>query len=478
MNQRPNILLVVADGMQARTLDPNHPCQTPHLQRLGERGVRIRNAYTCLPTCSPARASMMTGLLPHNHGVLEVEHGVDADQSVLRANHPHWAQRLRDAGYATAYFGKWHIERSGDLDRFGWDTVETRGAKAHRDSSQTGSAVADVALDPATVRVYHGPDGYNDTLQYGVTDVPPCERPIGRPAAQAGEFLQHASRDRPWCCCVSYYEPNEALIVGREAHRQYDADTLPLPASLRDDLRDRPAIYRREQAIWKDLPDTVWRQALACYYGRITEIDDQVGRLINVLETTGNIDNTLVIFTADHGRYMGAHGLDAHNFGAFEEAYNIPMVAAGPGIARGVATDARVGIQDLCPTICELASVDPIRVPDSRSFAPLLTDPATAASTFRQGYAEYHGTRFRMTQRIYWENEWKFVFNGFDYDELYNLENDPHEMRNLIDHPETVDRARHMMTRIWARIRETDDRTLLNTHYHSMRFARVGPSAG
>ena len=475
MPNRPNILVIIADGMQEQTLDPAHPCRTPNLERLMKRGVRVRNAYTALPTCSPARASLMTGLLPHNHGVLEVEHAVDHDQSVLRTENPHWAQRLREDGYATAYFGKWHIERTGELERFGWDVHDTQGAKEHRDSSQRGGKDGEVPLDPATVRHYRGPEGYNDALQYGVTDVPPKERQIGRPASLAVEHLAEAKRDGPWCCCVSYYEPNEALVVGREAYDQYDVDTLPLPASLHDDLHDRPGLYRREQAIWEDVTDDVWRQALACYYGRITEIDGQAGRLTDVLESTGQSDNTIVVFTADHGRYLGAHGMDAHNFGAFEEIYNIPMVVAGPGIAHGVTAEARVGIHDLCPTICELAGVPPIGAPDARSFAPLLADPVSARADYQAGYAEYHGTRFRLTQRISWEGAWKFVFNGFDYDELYNLAEDPHEMMNLAALPEHAERTRHMMTQVWRRARETDDHTILNTHYHSMRFAAVGP---
>lgn len=471
----PNILLVVADGMQERTIDPEHPCRTPHLQRLMTRGVRVRNAYTPLPTCSPARASLMTGLLPHNHGVLEVEHTVDPDQSMLRADRPHWAQRLRDAGYATAYFGKWHIERTAELDRFGWDVHDIRGAKAHRDSSQKGGVMAEAPLDPQTVRYYRGPAGYNDALQYGVTDVPPERRQIGLPTRLAAEHLAVAPAGLPWCCCVSFYEPNEALVVGREAYEQYDLDRLPLPASLRDDLHGRPALYRREQAIWNGTPDEVWRQVLACYYGRITEIDAQLGRLLDVLEASGQLEDTVVVFTSDHGRYVGAHGMDAHNFGAFEEAYRIPMVVAGPGVAADAATDARVGLHDLCPTICDLTGTTaPDRI-DGRSFATLLRDPPAVEGDFREGYAEYHGTRFRLSQRVYWKGPWKYVFNGFDHDEMYNLQDDPYELVNLAGREEHAGRARHMMAQIWRYARQTGDHTICNTHYHSMRFGIVGP---
>ncbi|MBE84091.1 MAG: hypothetical protein CME21_16135 [Gemmatimonadetes bacterium] len=474
--EQPNILLFIADGMQSRVLSTGHDCRTPTIDRLIGRGLHITGAHTPLPTCSPARASLMTGLLPHNHGVLEVEHGVDPDQCVLRTEHPHWAQRLRDAGYDTGYFGKWHVERTGELEPFGWNTFDIRGARGHANASQKGLGV-DESLDPDTVRMYEGPEGYNDTLKYAVTDVAVNDRPIGGPATLACEWLEQA-RDTPWCCVVSYYEPNEALIVGRDAHEQYDVDALKLPANLKDDLTDRPNIYRRDQQIWSNISDDEWRQILACYYGRITELDGQVTRVIDKLEKTGDLDNTVVIFTADHGRYVGSHGLEAHNFGGFEEIYSVPLVVAGPGVAEGVKTHALVGFHDIGPTILDLAGAEPFGVADSSSFADLLADPVEGGDNHRSAYAEYFGSRFRLTQRIYWEDEWKFVFNGFDFDELYNLADDPWEMQNLVGRPEHEVRIRHMMARIWERMHETGDTTLLNSHYHSMRFAAIGPNGG
>jgi len=475
-SERPNILLFVTDGWQARTLSDGHDCKTPTIDGLIERGVCITGAHTTLPTCSPARASLMTGLFPHNHGVLEVEHGVDPDQCVLRTEHPHWAQRLRESGYDTGYFGKWHVERTGELEPFGWDTFDIRGARGHANASQKGLAVDDT-LDPATVKQYQGPEGYNDTLKLAVTDVAANDRPIGGPATLACDWLME-TREKPWCCVVSYYEPNESLIVGREAYEQYDVDQIELPENLHDDLSDRPNIYRRDQQIWRDVSDDEWREILACYYGRITELDGQVARVLDALESTDQMENTIVIFTSDHGRYVGSHGLEAHNFGAFEEIYNVPLVVAGPGVAKGVTTDAIVGFHDLCPTILELAGEEPFDALDSVSFVDLLKDPNGAAGNHRQGYAEYFGTRFRLTQRVYWEDDWKFVFNGFDFDELYNLADDPWEMNNLAAEPEHADRVRHMMTGVWRRMHETGDTTLLNSHYHSMRFAAIGPNSG
>ena len=282
--------------------------------------------------------------------------------------------------------------------------------------------------------------------------------------------------DKPWACCVSYPEPNVPVIAGRKAFEQYDVKAINLPMNLRDEFGNSPAFYRRQREILAHISDDDWREALAVYYALITELDAQFGRLLDRLEATGQLENTVVIALSDHGRYMGSHGFDAHNFGAFEEAYNIPLIMAGPGIVQGQVTDANVSLHDLCPTLIELAGAEPVGAPDSKSFAALLADPETEAENFRQSYAEFYGTRYLMTQRILWEGPWKFVFNGFDYDELYNLDEDPHELSNLGNEPEHLDRMKSMMAEIWKIVKMTGDRILLETHYSPMRFALVGPN--
>lgn len=478
MPAQPNILLFLPDGMQAATIDPGHDCQTPHFDRLAERGLRFTRAHTVCPTCSPARSSLMTGLLPHNHGVLEVEHGRDPDQCVLRTDRPHWAQRLSDAGYRTGYFGKWHIERSHRLEQFGWQEYVCKGSEHVRNLGKGSEGPAAVPVDERLSGYLDGPEGYNRILHYGVTDVSAEERSPGITTRQAQEFLRSAMMDdRPWCCCVSFSEPNEALVVGRDVYEQYDVDSIELPPNLRDDFRDRPNLYQRQQAIAAKLSERHWREARACYYGRITELDRQFGKLLDQLDAAGALDKTIVILVADHGRYVGAHGFDAHNCGPFEEIYRIPLLASGPGILMGQTSTALVGIHDLCPTLLELGGVEPIDAADSRSFAPVLRDPVGASAEFDEGYAEYHGTRFPLMQRILWQGPWKMVFNGFDFDELYNLKDDPHEMRNLARLPEHQPRIEEMMRAIWKRVRGTGDRAIAESHYFSMRLAVVGPNA-
>ena len=476
--QRPNILLVIADGMQADAVLPGHPCLTPNLEALANRGVRFRNAHTTCPTCSPARASLMTGQLPHTHGVLEVEHGRDDDQCVLREQYRHFAQNLSDAGYRTGYFGKWHIERSQDVSRFGWQEGVVKGAAHVKNLGRGQAGPATFELDEDLTGYVEGPRGYKKILHWGVTDTPLSERYPGLTVADAEQFLdERISDSSPWCCCVSFSEPNEALVAGREVFDQYDRATLPLPENIFDDMSDRPNIYQREQHIGRHISEEHWRSARACYFSRITEIDQLVGQLTNRLEAAGQLEDTVIVFLADHGRYVGAHGFDAHNFGPFEEIYRVPLIVAGPKINAGSECRAQVSIADVGTTICDIGRAEAIETPDSRSFVSLLSSSNDIPEEFEIGYAEYHGTRFPLMQRIIWQDDWKFVFNGFDFDELYNLNDDPFEMTNLAAKPEQQGRVESMMSEVWRRVRDTKDRAILESHYFSMRFACVGPDA-
>lgn len=476
MNRHPNILFFFVDGMQGRAFAKGGICHTPNLDRVAEQGVTFSRAYTPTPTCSPARASLMTGLLAHNHGVLQVEHCVDDDQSVLRTDKPHWAQRLVDAGYHTGYFGKWHIERSFKLEDFGWQVNGCDKSDLYLDARRELTRAETDHLDEHVKRWQTNAPGYKPTLHYAVTDVPVHDRPVSVPAKLAKGFLGEAlEQTQPWCCCVSYPSPNEAMVCSRETFDLYDVNDIDSPPNLNDELAGRPAIYRRTQQLWRDITHRQWQEARACYYARITELDSQLGMLLDQIENAGQLQNTIVVVTSDHGKYVGGHGMEAHNFGAFEEIYNIPLVVSGPGIAENQCTDARVGLHDLCPTLLALARAGTIDVPDSTSFVDVLQDPSNQDGRFTMGYAEYHGTRFPLMQRVLWADQWKLVFNGFDFDELYDLENDPYETNNLAANPAYQERLHAMMREIWIKVHATGDRTLEETQYYSMRFACIGP---
>ena len=476
MANQPNILFLMTDQMQGRTVEPDHPCRTPNFDRLAERGVRFTRAYTPNAVCSPARASLMTGLLPHTHGVLEVTHCVDDDQCVLRTEHPHWAQRLEEEGYRNGYFGKWHVERSNNLSAFGWQTdfgSQSDGFRAYRSTVQKAAGKERLSFS----RKNNLPAGYNKTTLYGATNRPPEARGMGVTTDLALQFIEEAVEGSdPWCCFASVTEPHDPFIAGEEAFALYDVDSLELPPNVHDDMSDRPGVYRKAARAWADMTDREKKEAAACYYASITEIDAQFGRLLNAVEEAGQLQNTIVVLTSDHGELLGAHGLYCKNFTGFEEVYHIPLIVSGPGVQEGSVSSARVGLHDLAPTLLELADAEPIGAPDSRSFASALLDPEGASANFTQGFAEYHGGRYRVTQRVVWDGSWKLVWNGFDFDELYDLETDPYEMRNRIDDPSCRERVESLMRQAWRVVRDTKDGALFNSHYPILRLAPVGPN--
>ena len=474
MSDRPNILFLMTDQMQGQVLRPDHPCITPNFDRLIARGVRFDRAYTPNAVCSPARASLMTGLLPHSHGVLEVTHCVDDDQCVLRTEHPHWAQRLESAGYHTMYFGKWHVERSNDLTQFGWKIDGGSGGELF--GAFRRELTQDVKPPHYSLRKNNDlPEGYTDSILYGVTDQPAATRGMGVTTSLAYAHLQKAVQgDDPWCCFVSVTEPHDPFICGEGAFSKYDVDAIELCPNVHDDLSDKPNIYRKAGLTWADMNDRQKREAAACYYASITEIDEQYGRLIKLVEDAGQLENTIVVLSSDHGELLGSHGLYCKNYSGFEEVYNIPMVIAGPGIEQGQVSDARVGLHDLCPTLLDVAGTEGIDVPDSSSFAAVLSAP-DATDDFQRGFAEYHGGRYRVTQRVVYDGNWKLVMNGFDFDELYNLDNDPYEMTNLASDPAYRDQLYDLTKYMWQVIRDTGDTALFNSQYPVLRVAPFGP---
>ncbi|MCK5740471.1 sulfatase-like hydrolase/transferase [bacterium] len=474
--KKPNILLFLLDGMQGRVLGADHVCQTPNFDRLARKGIWFRNAYTPTPTCSPARASLMTGLLAHNHGVLQVEHCVDDDQSALRTDKPHWAQRLADAGYKTGYFGKWHIERSYELEKYGWQTNYCDRGPKYQQALHEKTVPEREHLDPEIIHYCQAAPGYQPFLHYAVTDVPVEQRPISLPTRLGQVFLEEALQtDTPWCVCISHPDPNEAMVCSRDSYEKYDTENIELPENWADPMENRPAMYRRVQKLWSDMTPEKWRQALACYYARISELDQQFGKVLDQIEQAGELDNTIIIVTSDHAKYVGSHGMDAHNWGQFEEIYNIPMVISGPGISENAISDARVGLHDVCPTLLEQVGAEMIDVPDSRSFTTLLSTPDDPEQEFTTAYAEYHGTRFPLAQRVFWDGNFKFIFNGFDEDELYDLAADPHELKNLAAEKKYAPVKEKLMQNIWRRIRDTYDKALYEGHYYSMQFGLMGP---
>lgn len=466
----PNLLFLMTDQQQADTVKPGSPCQMPHLARLAEGGARFERCYAPNPICSPTRASLMTGLLPHSHGMVDVTHAVEPYRAELKPGLPFWSQALQAAGYRTGYFGKWHIERSNRLEQFGFETYEVE-----RYQQLQGLVERDT---PMKIRGTVQQKGYKDFLLYGVTGEPVESTPEYQLYSQGIEFLQQTARDpnRPWALFLSTEAPHDPYLAPAAYYDRYDPAGLPQPASFDDPLLDRPAIYRRIQRVWQQLDWPQFAQATVCYYAACSLIDDQIGRLLAALHDLGQEKNTLIVFTSDHGDYMGAHRLMLKGIPAFEEVYRVPLILRGPGIPAGRQVEQVTGLIDLAPTLVQLTTGGSFPG-HGRSLLPLLQqEPVPAWQD--EAFAECHGQRFFYTQRILWRDRYKYVFNGFDEDEFYDLAADPHEQHNLVGETGYRPVLEEMAGRMWAIIQQTGDTTMSGAQYGMFRFAPVGPEAG
>jgi len=245
-------------------------------------------------------------------------------------------------------------------------------------------------------------------------------------------------------------------------------------------------IYRRLQQVWKDLTWEDFARISASYYGFCSMMDDQVGRVLAALDSTGQAENTLVVYISDHGDYLGAHRLLLKGVPAFEQAYRVPLIMAGPGLPAGKTVSQRVSQLDLAASMLPLLGLSRENSEKSalpaigRSLIPLFGESpeqiAQQNAWSSQHFAECHGQRFFYTQRVLWWQDYKYVFNGFDQDEFYDLKSDPHELHNLAQEAHLRPIIEEMAARMWNVMHATQDTNMIEAEYGMFRFAPVGPS--
>ena len=467
MPSRPNILFLMTDHTNAQALGAGSQCLTPNLDALARDGHRFGRCYTTNAICSPARASLMTAMYPSTHGMWDCTHTQRQEWvDVPVERFTYFSQHLADAGYRNAYFGKWHVEQTNKLENFGWHEYDLA-------SSARAKAI------PGTETIVPK-DGYRDYTLAAVSD---DTETGGHPAFDNGiDFLRrHAEgeqSDQPFCCFVSASEPHDAYVPPQKFFDMYDLDNLELSPTLRDEPVGKPEVVRRMRSVWLGMTDDDWRRVTAAYWAVITFIDYEVGRIIDVLKETGQYDDTIIVFTSDHGDMLGGHGLVTKGVGtSYEEVYNIPLIVKAPGATPGREDDQTLtGMVDLGPTLLDLCGVGPLEAAQGRSLRPVLEGTADT-DDWQDAYGEFFGQRFVYTQRIVWHGDWKYVFSPGGIDELYNLADDPHETLNLAEDEAHRETLRDMVKRMWRKMRDIGDVSLFGTHYATLRTAPIGPES-
>ena len=329
--------------------------------------------------------------------------------------------------------------------------------------------------------LYQQREGWPQRVLYATSTTEPEESRDGQLTTRAiGLIEEQASWEEPWCLYVGWTNPHDPYIAHDKYLRQYqerfgDPSSIPQIPSYRDDLCDKPNIYRRlHEQLWGHLPWDEVAQMIRHYSAMVTFLDEQLGKLLQALERTGQAENTIVIYTSDHGDYVGAHGLFAKGVGAFDEAYRVPLLVRWPaGLSQpGRTVDAFTSLLDVGPTLLELCGAEPLAEQHGQSLVPFLRGetPADWPDDF---VGEFLGHENFYTQRQVRTRTHKFVWNAFDYDELYDLEADPYETRNLAANPAYDAAKRDMVARLWRWSSRTGD--CINNAYPLNAILPYGP---
>ncbi|MFQ5808569.1 MAG: sulfatase-like hydrolase/transferase [Armatimonadota bacterium] len=445
-----NILFLMTDQQHHRTLGcaGNELIRTPHLDRLAAEGVRFTQAFCPTPFCSPTRVSVITGLYPHRHGqntnTKGREHAVRSDWVTTE-------DMLFDRGLATAHRGKWHIGPKADFRAYrgdeagrgyvtGYGMFQEKHCPAADYPKREGETRAwgrPVEMTDAIVagrKIWHTLDRrpQQDLSIIGRSVIPPEGLPESLIAEQTIGLLEK-HRDRNFMITCSWSPPHALWVTTEPYYSMYDPAAMPLP----DNFDICPEFYHKSAA-WRlgncIGPEGI-REYLRCYYGQVSFIDWNVGRILKRLEELGLAHKTLVLFTSDHGDMQGAHRCVGKSVPGFYDAIaRVPLLMRLPGrIEPGAVRETPVNLVDVMPTLLDYAGVPAPGGIDGRNLRPLIEgrvqeDPNGPAFCERTAMAPGG-----WIMRMIWQGEWKYVFRSTAFDELYNMVDDPGENVNLVE---------------------------------------------
>ena len=458
---RPNILHIMSDQQQWATVAGRSECRTPNLNRLAQAGMLFERSYTPSAVCCPARAMILSGAYHWHNGVYNQIHSAPSVHRDLDPDVVLYSQRLRDAGYRLGYVGKWHASwLRGPLD-FGFhevaDVASYRNAQKDNASHPSGIARSKEKLKTTVTRNMRWP-GSEPFAMWGHREGPEEATPEHYRTDCAIRMLAgFAKQSQPWHMEVHYIEPHDAYLPLKKYLDRYDPRSIPVPRSFQDRFEGKPGLHRRESETWGAVTEDDYRQGRAHYYALTEQLDAQIGRLLDALDQTGQADRTLVVFTTDHGDMAGAHRMWIKGWIPYEECYRVPLIARWPGkIQPGSKTARLAQTHDLAHTYVAAAGAREMPYPDGRALQPLFENPARADWS-DQILCAYYGGEFLYTQRIAITDRYKYVFNGFDYDELYDLRDDPEEMRNQAANPSYRAQTDDMRARLYQMMAQFED---------------------
>ena len=463
MNQRPNILWYCTDQQRFDTIGAlgNPFVRTPVVDQLVQDGVAFTHAYCQSPICTPSRSSFMSGLYPSR--VHNTRNGNDT--------FPGWppviTRLIADAGYTCGMVGKFHLQSSGKRTEPRIDDGFSYWKFSHapRDDWEEGHDYADWIREQG---------GDLNALRSSEDRVPTELHQTTWASERSIEFIRQP-HDQPWLLNVNIYDPHPPFIPPRSYADQFDPNTMPGPHFRESDLAAQARLADCDfQDEVKTPEEHEAKLAQARYYAMIAQIDDQFARLLAVLEETGQRENTVIIFTSDHGESLGDHGLMYKGCRFYEGLVRVPLIFSWPGqIERDVRSDALVEMLDLSATLLELAGVDTPDYLQGASLMPILTGQANAGHHRNFVRSEYfdaldpHFTGGSGTYAtMHRTRQHKLViYHGKGVGELFDLESDPWEFNNLWDDPASAEVKHRLLAESF------DAHVLLTTDVGSERIA-------
>lgn len=441
MTPTPNILIIMADQLVADLTGAyGHPVvRTPNLERLVQSGIRFDAAYCTYPVCSPSRSSLLSGRFASRNSAWDNAAPVASDIPML----PHY---LATAGYETALSGKMHFVGPDQLHGFekrlttdmfpgslAWTPQREGPAPFVHPGNPDGPPIA---ID----YVNAGPVQWNEQLQFDEeTHYRALEYIRSKRTDKAGsmQVKRLAAEDPPWLLVASYHHPHEPFQPPQRYWDLYDGaeiDPVRIPAgetTARSVMDEWVDVLHGSRDVDLEDPDAQYRMRRA-YYALVTYIDDKVGELLDALEATGVAENTVVIFTSDHGDMLGERGMVQKRV-FYEWSARVPLIIGGAPLAvAGQVCETPVSLLDILPTLCELTGTMAIDV-SGQSLMPLIDQRSAERDPV---FVEYHSEGVYAPCFMRRDGRYKYVYvHGHD-DQLFDLHTDPLEQRDLSALPE------------------------------------------
>ncbi|ACQ79559.1 sulfatase [Beutenbergia cavernae DSM 12333] len=431
--ERPNVLLIMADQWRGDCLgSAGHPTvRTPFLDRLASQGTRYAKAYSATPTCTPARASLMTGLRPATHGRVGYADHVAWDYPTTLAG------EFTRHGYQTQAVGKMHV--SPERAQLGFQNVVLHSplgiVRSARERGQDPDLVDDylpwlrLRLGRDATFFDHGIDSNSWVAR--PWDKPEHLHPTNFVASESADFLRRRDPTKPFLLFASFNAPHPPFDPPAWAFEQYlETDMPDPPVGDWAEAFDPWANSADPTALVGTIPPDLLQRARAGYYGHMTHVDQQINFLLEELSHRGLRDNTLVCFLADHGEMLGDHHLFRKGF-PYEGSARIPMILSGPGVPAGQVRDDVVELGDVMPTLLDAAGLPVPDVVQGRSFLPATLDRA-------EPRAWLHGEHTLLGQSFQWltDGHEKYVWwSGTGREQLFDLDSDPTESHDLAPSP-------------------------------------------